>query len=259
VAAQPRAEGKVLPFDGAPDWGRLVPSARILLIGFGLVGLAALLYVVARETPMFAVRRIEVEGAPPRVAAHVRRALAPLRGKSLLALGRGDVEPRLAALPDVAATSYDRAFPSTLRVMVRPERPVTVVRQGSSSWLVSAGARVIRAVSHGAAPRLPRIWVGRSASVGVGDVLSDADARRAVRALALVRALPVHARFVRANDNELTLILRSGLELRLGNDRALPLKLAIARSILPSLSGASPPYTYLDVSVPERPVAGSKP
>jgi cell division protein FtsQ len=259
VAAQPRAERKVVPFSGAPDWSRLLPSARALVVGFALVALVALVYVVARETPMFAVRRIEVEGAPPRVAAHVRRALAPLRGKSLLSLGRGDVEPRLAALPDVAAVSYDRAFPSTLRVVVRPERPVAVVRQGSSSWLVSAGARVIRAVSHGAAARLPRVWVGRAANVSVGDVLGDADALRAVRALALLRSLPVHAQFVRANEHELTLVLRSGLELRLGNDRALPLKLAIARRILPSLSGASPPYGYLDVSVPERPVAGHKP
>jgi cell division protein FtsQ len=259
VAAQPRAEGKILPFSGAPDWGRLLPSARALLVGFGLVALAALLYVVARETPMFAVRRIEVEGAPPRVAAHVRRALAPLRGKSLLGLGRDDVESRLAALPDVAAMSYDRAFPSTLRVVVRPERPVAVVRQGSSSWLVSAAARVIRTVPRGAAPGLPRVWVGRATSIGVGDVLSDRDALRAVRALALVRSLPVHARFVRANDQELTLILRSGLELRLGNDGALPLKLAIARRILSALGGASPPYRYLDVSVPERPVAGHKP
>lgn len=228
----------------------------MLLVGFALVVAVALLYVGARETSVFAVRKIEVQGAPPSVAAHVERALAPLQGKSLLGLGSGDVEQRLAALPDVAGASYDRSFPNTLRVVVRPEHPVAVVRQGAQSWVVSASARVIRAVGSGGAPSLPRIWIGPAVNVDVGGVLSDADAVQAVRALALMRSLPVRARLVRGNGRELTLVLRSGLELRLGNERDLPLKLAIARRILPSLRGAAPAYAYLDVSVPERPVAG---
>jgi hypothetical protein len=49
-------------------------------------------------------------------------------------------------------------------------------------------------------------------------------------------------------------VLRSGLQLRLGDARDLGLKLAVARRIfaLPGLTVDG----YVDVSVPERPVAG---
>lgn len=56
-----------------------------------------------------------------------------------------------------------------------------------------------------------------------------------------------------AERGELTLVLRSGLELRLGDGSDLPLKLEVARQVLPQIAGSS---GYLDVSVPNRPVAG---
>jgi hypothetical protein len=61
---------------------------------------------------------------------------------------------------------------------------------------------------------------------------------------------------VRATPTELTLVLRSGLEVRLGDSGDLRLKLAIARRILRAL-GTDATTGYLDVSVPERPVAGA--
>jgi hypothetical protein len=56
----------------------------------------------------------------------------------------------------------------------------------------------------------------------------------------------------------LTFLLASGLELRLGDLQAVRLKLAVASRILPGLL-ARGGYAYLDVSVPERPVAGLNP
>ena len=47
-----------------------------------------------------------------------------------------------------------------------------------------------------------------------------------------------------------TLVLRNGLELRLGDSRDLPVKLEVARRVIPQLAGAG---GYLDVSVPDRP------
>ena len=63
---------------------------------------------------------------------------------------------------------------------------------------------------------------------------------------------------VRVREHDLTFLLASGLELRLGELRAVRLKLAIATRILPRIL-ASGGYAYLDVSVPERPVAGTNP
>jgi hypothetical protein len=59
---------------------------------------------------------------------------------------------------------------------------------------------------------------------------------------------------IRIAHGELTVVLATGLELWLGDPTDVLLKLAVAARVLPHLSGGS---AYLDVSVPERPVAGS--
>jgi cell division protein FtsQ len=237
---------------------RLLPSGRSLLLGFAIVAGAVGLYVLARTTPMFAVQHIEVDGAPSPVAAHVRAALAPLEGRSLLALHASAVEGRLAALTDVASVSYDRDFPHTLRVVVRPEEPVAVARRGANAWLVSTGAKVIAALPAGKRRQFPAVWLTRSGDPAVGATITDRYGLRAVRALALAYRVRFDRRInvVRAHDHELTFLLASGLELRLGDLRAIRLKLAVAEQILPKLR-ATGGYTYLDVSVPGRPVAGS--
>ena len=59
---------------------------------------------------------------------------------------------------------------------------------------------------------------------------------------------------VTATADALTLRLRSGLELRLGDPLDVALKLAVAARVIPLLD---PGTAYLDVAVPERPVAGT--
>jgi POTRA domain, FtsQ-type len=246
-----------LPAAGRAPLSRLLPSGRSLLVGFAIVASAAGLYWLARSTPMFALDRIDVEGAPAPVAAHVRTALAPMRGESLLSLNSGEIARRLAALPDVSAAGYDRDFPHTLRVAVRPEHPVAIARRGPKAWLVAASTRTIAEVPLGTHANLPRIWLTSSGDLEVGQPIADRLGLRAVRALALARTTGFHTRvrMVRVRPHELTFLLGSGIELRLGALQAVPLKLAVAARVLPVLL-AQGGYAYLDVSVPERPVAG---
>jgi cell division protein FtsQ len=252
----------VIPLHGADTQAlqRLLPSGRSLLLGFAFVAAAAGLYLLARQTPMFALRQIDVEGAPPAVAARVGRALSPLQGRTLLALDGADVERRLAALPYVAAFEYDREFPHTLRVTIRPEHPVAVARRGAHTWLVAASARTLARIPAHARPRLPRIWLAHSGDPSVGATIADRFALRSIRVLAGVRRTPFRPRIrlVRSREHELTLFLASGLQLRLGELRAIPLKLAVSSRVLPVVL-AHGGYAYLDVSVPERPVAGPNP
>jgi cell division septal protein FtsQ len=252
------ARAAVIPLHGPDSRAlvRLLPSGRSLVVGFALVVAAAGLYVLARETPMFALQRIDVRGAPPGVAARVRRVLAPLEGRTLLALDGAEVERHVRALPDVAAFSYDRDFPHTLRVLVRAEHPVAVARRSAQAWLVSASARVIAHVALDARPRLPRIWLAHSGDPLVGERVTDPFALRSIRALAgaRLRRFKPRIRMVRSREHELTLLLASGLQLRLGELRAIPLKLAVASRVLPIVSHGG--YRYLDVSVPERAVVG---
>jgi cell division protein FtsQ len=240
---------------------RLLPSGRALLVALVVVVAAGGLYALARETSMFAVRRVEVTGAPPSLAKEVERSLARFGDTSLVSLNGSAVVATIEELPAVVSATYDRGFPHTLRVRVVPERPVAVVRSGTASWLVSARGRVVAAVMRGRFARLPRIWLPPAARLEAGSFLVD-EAGAAARALqAFVSAgFARQALWARIHDAQLTVGLRSGLELRFGSPSDLALKIAVVRSVLPtaSLPRAGGP-TYLDVSVPERPVAGANP
>jgi hypothetical protein len=77
----------------------------------------------------------------------------------------------------------------------------------------------------------------------------------AARALAVLRSARFgrSIRTVQTGETGLTLFLRDGVELRFGEPADLLLKLAVARRALPFIA----PGSYLDVSVPQRPVSGS--
>jgi cell division septal protein FtsQ len=245
----------------AVDLARILPSGRSILVGFVLLAGGILSYVVARQTSAFALRAVEVRGAPPSLEREVRTALGPLHGRSLLALDPQEIEERLAELPAVGAASYDRAFPHTLRIWVSPERPVAVLRSGAGAWLLSAHAKVLRRLG-GPLPNLPRVWVGPAATPRVGFVPGDAGLTRAAQLVAKAsRAEPRLAKriaTVRLDDGRLTFVLRSGTELRLGPPAHIQLKLAVAARLLGVLPSAERQRIgYIDLSVPTRPVAGS--
>jgi len=229
-----------------------LPSRRATLIALTTLLAGAALYVGARETSVFAINRVEVQGVPPGIAARVRAALEPLAGSSLVSFDDADGNRRLASVPMVAAASYDRDFPHTLKVSVEAEVPIALLRRGRDTWVVSDGARVLRRVTDLPLPDYPRIWLPANADPLVGAVLADGSAAT-VQALAAMRdvRLPVSIRSIRLVDREASITLASGVEVFLGNPSELALKLAVVARILP----LAPDARYLDVSVPERAVA----
>lgn len=261
-ARRGRPRAAVLPFPHPPNLSRLgprelLPSGRALLIGFALIAATVLAYFGARETSMFALTTVDVRGAPPLVAAHVRQALRPLHGKSLLALSPGDVTQRLERLPDVASVSYDRDFPHTLRLRISPAHTIAVVRQGAAAWLVASDERVIRTAPRTAAPRLPRVWVPREAELTPGQELSGDGVSAAIQAIADARRAGFADRVftVRSSSDELTFVLANHFELRFGDASDLAAKVTVARRIVPLAAD----FGYVDISVPDRPVAGGRP
>jgi cell division septal protein FtsQ len=246
---------------GLPELGRLAPSGRSVLIGLVLFVLAVGAYFVARQSSLFAVRTVDVRGGTPRVRAEVRAALADVVGTSLLRVDGGAVGERLAAVPDVLSFHYDRSFPHTLRVVVRPEHAVLVLRRQPDSFLVSATGRVLRKLPHPRLSSLPRFWVPKQTHVAVGDTLTVDTGAAAAAALSALRSerLPQRVRVAVGGRQGLALKLSSGLELRLGGPGDLRLKLAIARRILGSGAADGATSGYLDVSVPERPVLNVNP
>jgi cell division protein FtsQ len=232
---------------------RFAPTRRSLAVGLGLLAFALGGYLIARESSLFAIDRIEVRGGSPQVAHQVDTALASLVGRPLVGLDGSAVLDRVEALPTVASATYDRAFPHTLRIAVVPERPAAVLRRGADSWLVSSRGRVMGRLASTAVPKLPRIWISTSTPVQTGNELTTAGAATAAHAAGLAGAFGARVDSVSYTGGLLSFHLRSGIELLLGSGGDIRVKLAVAEHVLAMLPPGS---TYLDVSNPGRPVSG---
>jgi cell division protein FtsQ len=233
---------------------KFAPTRRAVVLGLGILSVALGGYGVARGTSLFAIDRVDVKGGSPQVAAEVRRALGSLVGKSLVGLDGSSVVKRADALPTVVRSSYDRAFPHTLRVTIVPEQPAAVLRRGPDSWLVSIRGRVMQRLGSRSVANLPRVWVSSHTPVRIGEILPASGSGVAAHAVGL--SGPFAARVATASyaDGALVFRLKSGLVLVLGNRGDVKLKVAVAERALALLPSGS---TFLDVSVPGRPVSGT--
>jgi cell division septal protein FtsQ len=241
---------------------QLLPSIRSLAVGFALLAAALALYLGARETAVFSVRSIEVASEPPGHARLVERALAPLAGRSLLEVDEAVIARRLERLPHVHLLGYDRSFPDGLQVDVSVERPVAVLRRANENWLVSGEGRVLRKLERRLRRPLPVVWITRAAEPEIGAVLRAEEPARAVAALASMRvSAPKFLRRIwymaKGEEGGLTIVLHDRFEVRLGNASDLALKLEVARNVLAAVRSSGGMASYVDVAVPERPVAGT--
>ena len=241
------------------------PWRRAVLVGLGIVAVLGLLYLGARETPVFALQTVEIQGAPPNVRQAVLQSLEETRGTSLVSLDGNAVVRRLEALPSVQSVSYDRAFPHTLRLVVVPERPVAVVNQASNLWIVSVRGRVIGRTSAAESPDLPRVRYLPETPLAAGQFVADEGTKTVLAALAEApkrMPLPIHS--ARYEDGELTLVLAGEGETRplllLGEPDDVRTKLQVAALVLRKLDYTErDTLAYLDVTLPDRPVASSNP
>jgi cell division septal protein FtsQ len=240
-----------------PAPSALLPSRRVALITAAIVVAVALAYLAARTTPLFAVRTVEVSGAPANVSEDVKRATDRFTGTSLIALDGADLIRRIESLPTVVSARYDRAFPHTLRVFVVPERPVAVIVHRSAGWVVSERGRVLSRASRRGLDRYPRIDLEAAQRLTPGQTIRDPRALVPLRVLAKVaETFPVRVRAGRLEGEKLVLVLGASTELRLGEPVDLDVKLAAAARVLGALSHDDRTrLSYLDVSLPERPVA----
>ena len=108
---------------------------------------------------------------------------------------------------------------------------------------------------------LPRAWITKKVELKVGETLTRLDGGLAAAAVApIVRggAYSGHVRTVTASATSLTLVMRRGTQIRIGDIGNLRLKLAIATRVLElAAKHESTSDVYVDVSVPGRPVLGS--
>ena len=258
-----RAETFALPWHPSrPEFqprawlARFAPTRRSLAVAGSLLAVALGGYLIARETPLFSIDRVEVRGGSARVARQVHTALASLVGRSLVGLDGSAVLQKVRALPTVVSASYDRDFPHTLRVTVIAERPAAVLRRGPDSWLVSTHGRVMARLPAAAVPKLPRIWIPARTPVRTGAGLSVAGPAKAAHAVGAAGAFARRVDSASYTNGVLVFHLRSGLQLLLGDGGNIKLKVAVAQRVLAVLPAGS---TFIDVSIPGRPVSGIGP
>ena len=195
--------------------------------------------------------------AARRSTREVQRVARTVVGTSLLDVDAAAIEGSVRSLPSVAAASVDRAFPHTLVIRVAPVWPVGVARRGDDAWLVSGSNRVIRKIEPRAEPGLPRLWLPRKVAVELGRPLPTSyEPVTRVLAGPPRRAGPRRAsRRSGRRPRELVVVLHSGRrDHRSASPTDILVKLAVAARVVPLLDDG---MLYLDVSVPERPVAGA--
>lgn len=101
--------------------------------------------------PEFAIRRIEVRGAGPDVAAEIETALAPWRGASSLGADVDAIRDAVSGLGWVGAASVRLSAPETMIVTVEERRPALVWRRGETLTLLDASGAVIAPLGRRAA------------------------------------------------------------------------------------------------------------
>ena len=143
---------------------------------------------------------------------------------------------RLEALPTVVSASAERDFPHTLRVELREERPVAVVRHGDGAWMVSARGRVMESVVLGSAATAASRLAGRPTSHRRDRASTSSRTRAGSSIEALARLpddFPVEIAAARGSVDDLVLVVEdTKAELRLGEAAELRLKLAVAATVL---------------------------
>ena len=139
---------KEAPFLRRPQ---VVPRKRrrpagLRLALFGALGLAAA-FGLSRfaASSRFALSRYEVSGNTRARTEEILVALAPWKGRNLLALDLQPLASRLGAHPWIERVTLAKRFPDGLAVRVTERRSVALYREGENFWWVGTDGRLIAA------------------------------------------------------------------------------------------------------------------
>lgn len=224
---------------------------RVVLAVAVLAIVVAPLALWLRDSSLVAVQRVEVTGIDGRQADEIRRALQSA-GMDMTTLHVRDnaLLSAVSAYPVVRSLRAETDFPHRLRVVVNAYEPVAALRAaGGKSTAVASDGTLLR----GSTTRdLP--VVGLRATPG-GDRLADGDAARAVRLLAAApRSLRARVARVYLTQRGLTATTQDGPKLYFGGAARLRAKWSAAARVLSHRTSRG--ARYLDLRIPERPVAG---
>jgi cell division septal protein FtsQ len=248
---------------------RIVLSLALTVL---FVVVPAGVYAWGRSSSTFDVRHVQVIGAQ-RVSQKEALRLLEDRfvGRNLFSVGAADVARALRPLVYLASAKVDRHFPSTLIVRVREFRPGAYALWAGRWYLVSDDGHVLAdvaaekrsrpvALASGPAHALPRLpAVGATGPLKLRAATSQA---AILDALAVARAMPAALRAkmqrVRATAAGLQVVLRDGLRIDIGTADQLSAKVMSLQAVTGYYRAKHVKPTYVDVSLPDRPLAKPK-
>ena len=235
---------------------RRLPAVRaprpIHLVGVVLVLLLLLGgWLWLRDSSLVKVTKVQVTGISGPDAGRVRLALTDAAADmSTLHVRRDQLMKAVEPFAVVRDIQVSTDFPHGLRIHVVPHVPVGVLVAGGRRLAVAGDGTILRGETTTGLAAIP------TATVPGGSHVSD------LRVLAAVKILdrapePLRVRVIRVGGggaHGLTVKLKAGPDLYFGDAQRLAAKWAAAARVLadPSSEGAS----YVDVRIPERPVAG---
>lgn len=227
---------------------RLRRLAVVTMVGAGLLAGG---WLWLRDSSLVEVRRVTVRGAVGRDGHAIADALrAAASDMTTLHVRTGDLRTAVRAYPVVRDLRVARSLPHRLRIQVIYYRPVAAAVIAGRRIPVAADGTLLG--DRAASAALPAVPAGANPAVRR---LTDRGALSAVALLgAAPRVLLPLVEGVRRDDGGLHLGLRSGPRVDFGAPVRLEAKWAAAARLLSDgrVAGAS----YVDVSTPERPVAG---
>ena len=216
-----------------------------VLVAFGAFGFWL------RSSSLVRVKQVTVTGIDGRQASAIRDALTiAARDMTTLAVDDDALRDAVATYPVVRSLKASPDFPHRLRIAVNAYEPVAAVRTGEGApTAVSSDGTLLRGTT---TKHLPSISLK---SPPGGDRVAD-DA--ALRAIALVSAAPapMRARVERVfrGPRGLAATVQNGPKLYFGGSERPRAKWSAAARVLAADTAQG--ATYVDVRIPERPVAG---
>ena len=253
----PRAGDLLRGAGGALRGALRAPSTavrrRLLALALVAIVLAGTYYFWFRDSSLVRVQKVTVSGLSGTDAPRHRAALiAAAHRMTTLHVDVDALRRAMGAGATIDALRVTTDFPHGLRIEVVEKAPVAVLVSASDRVAVGAGGVLLPAV-HPIPGWLPVIDVGALPAHGR---LGQGRASRLVEAAAAAPG-PLRPRITSLRElpgKGLVAYIRNGPEVILGSPIDLTQKWAAAAAILadPTSRGAS----YVDVRLPDRPVAG---
>lgn len=246
---------------------------RPIMVSIGLIvvliGLPLALYVWGSHSGIFAIRTIVLEGtgnvARKRAAGLLEKQYL---GRNLFTVNSSQIEKTLAPLLFMKSAGIDRDFPSTLHVRLTEHRPGVYALADGLWYLVSSDATVLGVVARETRKPLPALRAGpkgmslklpavlASAKLRKDRAATDPEVRTALRVVAaLPRATAKRVTWVRTVASGVRLRVAGGPVVDLGPADRLAAKAYSLRAVLHWYASRRTGAQYVDVSVPDRPVA----